>query len=174
MKKTLLLSGAACLLALNVQASNFLPYVGIDYNYALVNHDAQTDGIMSGHANSATLSVGSKIAPFMGVEAFYGLSKKEHKTNYRTQIQSYGADILGYLPFGCYDEFELIGAAGAGWYTAKFDKDQDSGWGYRLGAGLQYNISDHWSARVMYRHVWIDKNVIDDLDEFSIGVRYHF
>lgn len=174
MKKTLLLAGVASLFAYNANAIELAPYAGIDYNYSLVDHDSSMNGVMSGHSHSGTVVLGSKVTPYAGVEAFYELSKKEHKANYRTQIQGYGADVLGYLPLGCYGEWELVGSAGAGWYTAKYDKDQDSGWGYRLGAGVQYNMTENVAVRAMYRHVWVDKSVLDDLNEFSLGIRYSF
>lgn len=176
MKKTLLLAGVAGLFAFNANANvvDLTPYAGIDYNYSLVNHDSSMDGIMAGQAHSATVVLGSKVSPYAGVEAFYQLSKKEHKTEYRSQIQGYGADVLGYLPLGCYGEWQLVGSAGAGWYTAKYNKDQDSGWGYRLGGGVQYNINENLAVRAMYRHVWVDKSVLDDLNEFTVGIRYAF
>ena len=174
MKKTLLLAGVASLFAYNANAMEFTPYAGVDYNYSFVEHDSSMDGVMADHAHSGSVVLGTKVSPYAGVEAFYQLSKKEHKADYRSQIQAYGMDVHGYLPLGCYGEYELIGSLGAGWYDAKYDKDNDSGWGYRLGAGLQYNIDDNWSVRGMYRHVWVDKSVLDDLDEISVGVRYHF
>lgn len=174
MKKTLLLAGIASLMAYNANAAEVVTYAGVDYNYSLVDHDSSMDGVMAGQAHSGTVVLGAKVSPFASVEAFYQLSKKEHKADYRTQIQGYGADVLGHLPMGCYGEWELLGSAGAGWYTAKYDKDQDSGWGYRLGAGLQYNINDDVAVRAMYRHVWVDKSVLDDMNEFSVGVRFNF
>lgn len=174
MKKTLLLAGVASLFAYNANAVEFTPYAGVDYNYSLVDHDSSMNGVMSGHANSGTVVLGSKVTPYAGVEAFYEISKKEHKTDNRSQIQAYGADIMGYLPFGCYGEYQLIGTTGLGWYDAKHNKDNDRGWGYRLGAGLQYNLTDNWAVRGMYRHVWVDKSVLNSMNEFSVGVRYMF
>ncbi len=174
MKKTLLLAGVASLFAFNANAVELTPYAGVDYNYSFVEHDSSMDGIMSGHTNSGSVVLGTKIAPYAGVEAFYQLSKKEHKADNRNQIQAYGADLMGYLPLGCYGEYELIGTAGLGWYDAKVNKDNDRGWGYRLGAGLQYNMTENWAVRAMYRHVWVDKSVLDSLNEISLGVRYSF
>lgn len=130
--------------------------------------------VMAGQAHSASVVLGTKVTPYAGVEAFYQLSKKEHKANYRSQIQAYGADVLGYLPLGCYGEYEVLASAGLGQYTAKYNKDQDSGLGYRLGAGLQYNVTDNWAVRAMYRHVWVDKSILNSINEFSLGVRYSF
>lgn len=174
MKKILLLAGVAGVVAMSANAIEFNPYAGLDYNYSLVDHDNSMDGWMPGHANSGSVVLGSTFGQYAGVEAFYELSNKEHKRDNRSQIQAYGADLMGYVPMGCYGEWNLIGAAGAGWYDAKYNKDNDAGWGYRLGAGLQYNFTDDWAVRGMYRHVWVDKSVLDALNEFSLGVRYYF
>ncbi len=174
MKKTLLLAGVASVFALNANALELTPYVGLDYNYSMLHHDSSMDAIMAGQAHSASVVMGTKLSPYAGVEAFYQLSKKEHKADNRSQLQAYGADILGYLPLGCYGEYEVLASAGLGQYTAKYNKDQDSGLGYRLGAGLQYNVTDNWAVRAMYRHVWVDKNVLDCVNEVSLGVRYSF
>lgn len=174
MKKYLLLAGVAGLFASNAHAFDVTPYVGVDYNYSLVDHDSSMDGVMPGQSHSGDVVLGTKLGQYAGIEAFYDLSKKEHKRADRTQIQAYGADLVGYLPLGCYGEWELLGTAGAGWYDAKYNKDNDAGWGYRLGAGVQYNISDEWAVRTMYRHVWVDKSVLNCMNEFSLGVRYSF
>lgn len=186
MKKTLLLAGVASVFAFNANAVELLPYVGLDYNYSMLNHDEAVvvgedsdanlikDGVMAGQAHSASVVLGTKVTPYAGVEAFYQLSKKEHKVDDRSQIQAYGADVLGYLPLGCYGEYEVLASAGLGQYTAKYNKDQDSGLGYRLGAGLQYNVTDNWAVRAMYRHVWVDKSILNSINEFSLGVRYSF
>lgn len=173
MKKILLLTGVASFVALNAQAADFTPYVGVDYNYSWVHHDSSMDGLMPGYAHSGSLVLGSNLGQNLGVEAFYELSKKEHKRDDRSQIQAYGADLMGYLPLDCYSQLNVIGAVGAGWYDAKYNKDNDAGWGYRLGAGLQYNLTDNWAVRGMYRHVFVDKSVLDSLNEFSLGVRYY-
>lgn len=174
MKKTLLLAGVASVFAFNANALELTPYAGVDYNYSMLHHDASMDAIMAGQAHSASVVLGTKVTPYAGVEAFYQLSKKEHKADNRSQLQAYGADVLGYLPLGCYGEYEVLASAGLGQYTAKYNKDQDSGLGYRLGAGLQYNVTDNWAVRAMYRHVWVDKNVLDCVNEVSLGVRYSF
>ncbi len=174
MKKILLLAGVASVVAMSANAFDFTPYAGVDYNYSLTHHDDSMNGWMPGHANSGSVVLGTALGQYTGVEAFYQLSNKEHKRDNRSQIQAYGADVMGYLPMGCYGEWELIGAAGAGWYDAKYNKDNDAGWGYRLGAGLQYNFANDWAVRAMYRHVWVDKSVLDCMNEFSLGVRYYF
>lgn len=178
MKKILLLAGVAGLVASNANAVELTPYVGADYNYSFVDTDHDADGVISGHSHSGALVLGTKVTPYAGLEAFGEYSKKEHKLGVRSKIYDYGLDLMGYIPLGCYGEWEVIGTTGMGWYTIKAqgygEKEKDRGWGYRLGAGLQYNMTENWSVRGMYRHVWVDKSYLDAIDEISLGVRYHF
>ena len=50
----------------------------------------------------------------------------------------------------------------------------DDNVGYRFGAGAQYNITGHWALRGMVRYVVLDSEYIDDMLEFSLGMRYTF
>ena len=55
-----------------------------------------------------------------------------------------------------------------------FGSDKEESLGYRVNLGLQYNIDENWSVRGMYRHVYLQKSVLNDINEFSAGVRYNF
>ena len=57
---------------------------------------------------------------------------------------------------------------------AEGSSDKDEGVGYRLTAGAQYNLDEDWSVRATYRHVYVNKMFLNDLNELSLGVRYHF
>ncbi len=47
--------------------------------------------------------------------------------------------------------------------------------GYRFGIGGQYNFNDHLSLRTMLRYIKLtDDKIIDDMVEFSTGLRYYF
>ena len=51
---------------------------------------------------------------------------------------------------------------------------KDHSTGYRLNAGIQYNIDGNWSIRGMYHHTYNQKSYVDAMDEFSLGLRYNF
>lgn len=180
MNKTLLLAGAACFLAFNANAVEVKPYVGLDYNYSITNTD--NDHGWANNFNSGSIVAGTKITPYAGVEAFWQLGYKATDRLEGTKTTSYfdavGIDALGYLPLGC-SNFELIGSAGIANYKFK-DKavgegtHKDYGIGYRLGAGAQYNVSENIGVRAMYRHAFIDNATTNDINEYSLGVRYSF
>ena len=181
MKKTLLLAGVACLFAANANAE-LTPYVGVDYNYDMWRMDAEAKAALIDHSHGGSVVAGTKFNKWSGVEAFYQLTKQESNhyegVKYHSRLQAYGADLLGYLPLGCEQKFELLAGLGIGEYEVKArgedGSEKDSGVGYRLTAGAQYNLDENWSVRATYRHVYVDKSFLNDLNELSLGVRYNF
>ena len=132
-------------------------------------------------------AAGLRIGRNWGVEVFYQTSNTAKKTaddEWRTEgdYTAYGVDALGFLPLN--DQLELVAAAGVGKY--EFDvklkysdgihefSGSDDNVGYRFGAGAQYNITGHWALRGMVRYVVLDSEYIDDMLEFSLGMRYTF
>ncbi|MBR1914951.1 MAG: porin family protein [Alphaproteobacteria bacterium] len=180
MKKTLLLAGVASIFALNAQAIEFTPYVGADYNVNFVNKDSFLDGKIPGKYHSGSIVAGTKVTPYAAVEAFGELSKHVWKKSVHSEYGAYGVDAFGILPLGCYGEWEVLGTAGIGRYRFESKiKDFDLHktfhvWGYRLGAGVQYNITENWGVRAMYRHVAFVNKAIRGFDTLSFGVRYAF
>lgn len=183
MKKTLLLAGVASIFALNAQAIEFTPYVGADYNVNFVNKDSFLDGKIPGKYHSGSIVAGTKVSPYAAVEAFGELSKHANKKTAHSEYGAYGLDAFGVLPLGCYGEWEVLGTAGMGRYRFEgknkhsvFAHDHKAFhvWGYRLGAGVQYNITENWGVRAMYRHVAFVNKVVRGFDTLSFGVRYAF
>ena len=192
MKKTLLLAGVASLFAANAQALELTPYVGADYNLNFVNrsHNNLTlNNFVPGKYHSGSINVGTKISPYFAVEAFGELSKHATKKflgiiKSHTEYGAYGLDAFGILPLGCYGEWEVLGTAGIGRYRfeQKFGPKSIFGslhetehvWGWRLGAGVQYNITENWGVRAMYRHIAFVNKDIRGFDTMSLGVRYAF
>lgn len=188
MKKALLLAGVASLFAANAQALELTPYVGADYNLNFVNKSGDLDYEVPGKYHSASINVGTKVSPYFAVEAFGELSKHATKKYYpvkiHTQYGAYGLDAFGILPLGCYGEWEVLGTAGIGRYRfeqkfgpksiAGSDHDTAHIWGWRLGAGVQYNITENWGVRAMYRHIAFVNKELRGFDTLSFGVRYAF
>jgi len=182
MKKTLLLAGVASLFAVNAQALELTPYVGADYNLNFVNSpsNGMIAGTLPGKYHSGSINVGTKVSPYFAVEAFGELSKHVWKRSVHSEYGAYGVDAFGILPLGCYGEWEVLGTAGVGRYRFEAkDKNYDGHfthhvWGWRLGAGVQYNITENWGVRAMYRHVAFPNKVVRGFDTLSFGVRYAF
>ena len=179
MKKTLLLAGVASVFAFSAQAIEFTPYVGADYNLNFVNKPSWMNGAVPGKYHSASINVGTKVSPYAAVEAFGELSNHVWKKSVHSEYGAYGVDAFGILPLGCYGEWEVLGTAGIGRYRFEtkikdFDRFTKHVWGYRLGAGVQYNITENWGVRAIYRHVAFVNKAIRGFDTLSFGVRYAF
>ena len=182
MKKTLLLTGVASLFALNAHALDLTPYFGADYNYTFTHHVKAYDSVVPSHYHSGSLDFGLKVLPYLSFEMFADYSKHEKRSGIRTNYHGFGVDALGMLPFGCYGEWKILGTLGLGRYYSEIkDKgaalsDSTYDWGYRFGGGVQYDITDNWAARLMYRHVIFNKHhfAYTNFDVLSLGVRYSF
>ncbi len=187
MKKTLLLAGVAALFATSANAT-VRPYIGLDGNYSSLDWAYNIENFVEDDYQSVSLVAGAKLHRNFGLEAFYQMSGNEKNSNgfvqgepefYHSRFTAYGLDALGYLPLGCEGRVELIAGAGVAEYTFKirnvgYGSIKDHSTGYRLNAGLQYNITDNWSLRGMYHHVYTQNSYVDAIDEYSVGIRYNF
>lgn len=186
MKKTLLLAGVAGLFAATVANAEIKPYAGLDYNYSTFDYDSGYSDLLEDDYNSLSLIAGAKFHENFGAEVFYQMSDNEKNTHPEgitasTRLEAYGVDALGYLPLGCDQKVELIAGLGLGQYKMNYrvkgDGTEDSkeeALGIRANLGAQYNIDENWAVRGMYRHVYLEKSAMNDINEFSAGVRYSF
>lgn len=156
----------------------YKPYVGIDYSYSRVNAKHFRPSL-----NSMPINVGVNYNKYFGTEAYFQYSDEYKKSvglaHLKTQMQSYGLDLMGYLPLGCDNKFSLVGTFGLGDYKAKNKIAgytlRDSGYGWRYGAGAQYNITENVAVRGIVRYVDVHKiRDVDHLMEYNLGVRYTF
>lgn len=154
--------------------NNYRPYLGLDYAY-----DASS---AHPHYNSVRAVLGSVYNPYFGTEVFYQYSDKDEMKPQgirNASFNAYGLDMLAYLPLGDSGVAPLL-AAGIGQYTFKSKyadgaHNNDHGWGYRLGTGLQYDIDSNWAVRAIVRYVKTDKiSAYKHLNEYTLGIRYTF
>lgn len=164
------------------------PYLGVDAGTTDIGYSgSQEKYFLKDRAMFVGGAAGLRIGRNWGVEMFYQTSNTAKKTaddEWRTEgdYTAYGVDALGFLPLN--DQLELVAAAGVGKY--EFDvklkysdgihefSGSDDNVGYRFGAGAQYNLTNHWALRGMVRYVVLDSEYIDDMLEFSLGMRYTF
>ena len=163
-------------------------YLGVDAGTTDIGYSGSEEKyFLKDRAMFVGGAAGLRIGRNWGVEVFYQTSNTAKKTaddEWRTEgdYTAYGVDALGFLPLN--DQLELVAAAGVGKY--EFDvklkysdgihefSGSDDNVGYRFGAGAQYNITGHWALRGMVRYVVLDSEYIDDMLEFSLGMRYTF
>lgn len=111
------------------------------------------------------------------------------KSSTALSFDAFGLDAIFNTPI--YNQnLQLLLALGIGYYNidAKYKikkanpngedlslSTSDKSTGYRFGIGAQYNFNKHLSLRTMLRHVKLtDDKIIDDMIEFSTGLRYYF
>lgn len=182
MKKYLLLAGVASIMSFNANAMDMemKPYVGLDYVRSMVdiNQDYAEDDF-----NAYAISAGVKMHKNFGVEAFFQQTEEGKKTNpdgakVKDKYHAYGLDLMGYMPLGCDEKIELLGSLGMGYYDAELKNNDtkytDDGWGWRLGAGAQYNFTENMAGRVMLRYADVDIEGVDNIVDLTAGVRYSF
>lgn len=190
MKKIVTLMAAASVFAVanSANAFEYTPYVGLDYTHSIANTE-NFEGFKPDY-DGVKVNVGTEFNRFFGTEAFYQATDTDNKNFYgdklKTKFQAYGLDLMGYLPlYGCEGAGELsaIGTAGIGIYNFKAHVGgyqgtaHEEGVGYRVGAGLQYKVTDNFAIRGIARYVGLDK--VDNLDidhmmEYSAGIKYGF
>lgn len=173
MKKVLLLAGVAGMVAANANAFDVTPYVGLDANYSTVDRDSGTQ--VSPKSWSGAVILGARTDHY-GIEAGYDHGKREHESAGETRLSKYTIDLLGFQPLGCSGRWELVGSAGVTFnkIDGHGDYKSDHGYGERLGAGLQYALTENLAVRAMYHYNWIHQSYINNTNEISLGVRYSF
>ncbi len=111
--------------------------------------------------------------------------------DYLTSYRAFGVDFIGYVPLSSF--FDVLGSLGVAQYKVEnatrfsiynidgtqlvdvigqnFDEDKI---GWRIAAGAQMNIAEGVALRAMYRYISLGGDIVDDMKEFSIGVRFLF
>ncbi len=181
MKKTLLLTSAIALFAAQASAVEVQPYVGADFVYTWA--DVKNSSYIEDHYRAGNFSLGAMISSNWGLELSYQQALQNKKNSKlgqtKTEYKVYGLDGVGYLPVT--SNVQALFGVGLGYYEIKtkykdasFGHKEDSHYGLRTGAGLQYNINDNLAARMMLRYHYIDTDVIDQMTDLTVGVRYYF
>lgn len=157
------------------------------------------DTVLEDVLYGGNIHIGSRVFKNFGVELGYFRNREESENisagdvigpgtvaaaDFSTDIKTHGftLDGLGYLPVA--ERFELIGTAGLSWTDAEIelsvpgaaaaDADEDE-FGYRIGAGGQFHITDRLNARGLVRYQYADfDNVADNAWTASIGLNYSF
>lgn len=174
MKKTigaLMVAVSAIAMSANAEALEYNPYAGVDYTYSDVSHKGPD-------FNGGKIFVGSQYNQNFGTEVFFQRTLNDKNDGVKEHFSAYGIDALGYLPLGCEQKVSLIGTAGIARYnlSSRVDGEGHShadSWGYRLGAGAEYNVNEKVAVRAIARYVDLG-NYQSDMWEYSLGAKYSF
>lgn len=189
--KGMLLTGAALLVMANAaHAMEINPYIGLDYTYSKADYKSDRsnwDKVLKEDYNTMAMNVGMRPSRYFSLEGFFQQSAEAKGSKMRSEelgvkrikseFYAYGLDAYGYMPIGC-NGWNLLGTVGLANYNFKikdaFGSDDKNHMGYRAGAGVQYDMNDHWAMRVVGRYSYIDSKIVDNLMEATAGIRYSF
>ena len=150
-------------------------YLGGEFGW--LNADVNNSVTGSGNDNYWTAApvVGLKIGENLGVETSYTWGTSEDDFGNNADITDYAIDALGYLPLNDSKTVSLVGLVGVGRYT--FDSTapgNDTDTALRVGGGLQHEMGNNWSSRILYRHADVKTSALDGVDTITLGLTYNF
>ncbi len=187
MKKILLLSGAALLFSTNANAlmhhnmNMVKPYIGAEYVYSHSKPGGTAQGLKR-NFNSAKADFGMEIYKNLYTEFSYQQSwQVKNKYAYEGQsvkqrFAAYAMDLYAKMPLMC-SSFSLVATGGAAIYDITQKNLPDKGFmrvGYRIGGGMQYDMNEHWSARIIGRYSYVGAERLDNYAEVAAGMLYRF
>ena len=113
---------------------------------------------------------------------------------FATGFKAYGFDFNGYIPVSSY--FDFVGILGVAQYKLENSLELHSRYtdhttginhhdiakqdfnenkiGWRVGAGVQLNITNHIAIRGMYKYISLGSKTIDNMNDISVGLRFVF
>lgn len=174
-----------------IQNNNFKPYIGINAGANITSYTIETD--MDENYYSATINAGARIGNNFGIGFFFThsgdnnleLASGLETINHEVYYMGYGFDIYGYYKitpdfdffttfgvanYNFYDEYDYINV-----FETASDKISENQVSTRFGIGLMYTFpGDKVSAIFQYQYIPLNMEIIRNMNEFSIGMRYTF
>lgn len=195
MKKYLLCGAAVFTLVPAAHAETsvvFKPYVGVDLQRLTFDYQDGGDEFYEENLNGLNIHAGFRINKHFGVEAGVFKTQEESKSidgapfglpDFSTNLDLWGVtlDGMGYLPI--HEKFELIGTAGVSWINGESSIDVDGTnlsleeqeFGFRLGAGGQFNVTEQWNVRGLARYQSADfDDSANNAVVYTLGLNYNF
>lgn len=198
MKKLLLLSAVA-LLATSANATDIKPYVEgrISHNWLKANYKEDGYGKEKFKDNvfGGSVEVGGKIQQFRaGLEAYYNDDIEDKFYGLSVKGKSKGLFLNAYYDIPMCEKLKQIkpyvgGGIGYSWLKEELDASilglgkmtaKDKDWGWNVGVGLGYQITENVDLTLGYRYEDLGKiKETDNKTDFtnhkvSFGVRYTF
>ena len=183
-----MLTGAAMLISANANAmmysglSEFKPYVGAEYVYSKAKLGG-TAGRLKDNFNSMKGDLGIEMYKNIYTEFSYQQSwqvKNKYAAPNRASVKqrfaAYALDLYGKMPIMC-SPFGLVATGGLALYDVTQKGLPDKSFqrvGYRIGGGMQYDMSEHWSARLIGRYSYVGADRVDNYKEVTVGMLYRF
>ena len=194
MNKKIIAAVCGLLVSGYAAADDMKYYVGGDLGYNKLGYFSEVKDYVSGlngtiksKVPSAGLVAGIKFHENFGAEVGYTFFKKAKAegANYdaNLKLNNLHLDLLGYMPID--KGFDLVGLVGVGRMNLKergelngntvLDEKQNK-IGFRLGAGAQYNIDEHFATRLMVKYQKVggkdNKKFVKHVTSLGLGLTY--
>lgn len=145
-------------------------YVGTEYQHTQFDEVGGQDSFHAGQ-----IHVGAKLTDHVGVEAGVAQSGTETLAGTKIDLQTYNVDLVGYMPVA--DKLNLLATSGVMYTIADgvaLKSEQE--WGYAIGTGLEYSLTDSVSLRGLVRYEMNDLVAVgsDSAYKTAVGLNYSF
>jgi opacity protein-like surface antigen len=152
------------------------------YFYSTAGYDYVSGGLEGGD-----IGIGYRFNRFYGIELGYTYAGATATDDFGDSASIYAEevtiDVMGYLPLGRRSPVSLFSTIGVGYTygTAEVDTYFGSAWAsawgpeFRVGAGIEYRVTDNIGIRTMVRYQYSDFGGIGDSRAIvTTGVTYRF
>lgn len=156
-------------------------YVGGDLGYSKLDYKSGLDSVAEDSLPMINAYMGYNIDEYYAIEWGGFMTTEESKGSgaSKTDAEEYGifVDAVGKYDLG-YD-FNALGTLGVQYSKLKVKNSttdiSKSEIAPRLGAGLEYKVTDEMKVRGMARYVFSDyDNAVDNGIQYTIGMNYTF
>lgn len=185
MKKFLLLAGAALCMANSAEAmmwsKDFVPYIGGEYVYSHAKQGKLAKNLKNDF-HSGKADVGLEMFKNYALEFSFQMSGElKNKKAYEgkkveNSFAAYAMDLYGKYPIMCSD-FSVVGTTGLAIYHAEYKglpSKRFSKVGYRVGGGMQYDMTEHFALRTIGRYSYIGADRLNHFAEITVGMLMKF
>jgi OmpA-OmpF porin, OOP family len=141
---------------------------GSDWSHGVNGIDGNSHGL------TGKVYGGYELSPRFAIEAGVARLGSVSDSSGRAGANAAYVDGVGTLPLA--DKWSLIGRAGLARAQFNGSTGKDSGTGLKLGAGVQYALTQATSLRAEYEHYHVN-GVYDshaNIGQFSVGVKTSF
>ena len=188
MKRILLLSGVAMLTATSASAAswqtmqhNIKPYIGAEYVYSKAKQGGLA-GDLKDNFHSGKADLGMQFFNNWDLEFSYQQTGElKNKDNFEGKDVKNYLSIFFFFLYGKYpimcSNLGMLATVGLAINHAEYKNLPDSSFnrvGYRAGLGMQYDMGEHWAARVVGRYSYIGAERLNNLKEVNVGMLYRF
>lgn len=198
--RTFTLSAAILAAAASAHAEDsdwfFKPYLGADYQYSHYRNETigagvASDDLIDTGLHGGNIHAGVRLHKYLGVELGHARTEEGDTDasnvlvagvplgQTKTRVNTTSLDILGYYPVA--PKTELIGTVGVAYSKAKISEStgvltsDESEWKPRIGAGVQYWLTDNLNTRGLVRYQGADfDSSVDNAVIATLGVNWQF